>query len=123
MTIQTPQTFLEGQDDTASQWEEILNIQNEIHETRKAGVVSKKEIKLIALISLCLSIILMILGSADREQMDVITAIGLICVLLIYTSLPISTVVYIVIKIKLKKAIKQLDEEITNQTTEIRREK
>ncbi len=55
--------------------------------------------------------------------MDAITAIGLVSVMLIYTSLPISLVLYIVIKRKLKKAIEQLDEEIANQTIEIRREK
>ncbi|MCZ2159008.1 hypothetical protein NPX99_07000 [Bartonella sp. 220] len=126
MTAKKPQiseTFLKERGDTYSRWKEVLNLQKEIHETRNAGVVSKKEIILIALISVCLGLILSVLGNADKDQMDAITAIGLVCVLLIYVSLPISLVLYIVIKRKLKKAIEQLDEEIANQTAETRREK
>ncbi|VEJ46159.1 hypothetical protein [Bartonella vinsonii] len=47
MTAQTPQiskTFLKERDDTYSLWKEVLNLQKEIHETRNAGVVSKKKL-------------------------------------------------------------------------------
>ncbi|EJF82133.1 hypothetical protein [Bartonella doshiae] len=118
MTAQISKTLHEKQDDTSLKWDLALNIQKEIKETMKSGVVSRTESRLIIFISLCLSIILTILGNADKAQMDAATAIGLICVLLLYGSLPISIVLYIVIKKKLNKVIKQLDEALAHQNPE-----
>ncbi|WP_375638481.1 MULTISPECIES: hypothetical protein [unclassified Bartonella] len=109
------------QNDTSSQWDLVLDIQKEVKETLKAGVVSLREFIFIIFISICLYIFLSILGSADKPQMNVATAIGLICALILYGSIPISLVLRIIVKKKLKKVMKQLDEAVANQNT-IRRE-
>ncbi len=54
--------------------------------------------------------------------MNVATAIGLLCALILYGSIPISLVLRIIVKKKLKKVMKQLDEAVANQNI-IRREK
>ncbi len=118
MTTQISKTLHEKQDDTSLKWDLVLNIQKEIKETMKSGIVSRAESRLIIFISLCLSIFLVTTGNADKAQMDAVTAIGLICVLLLYGSLPISVVLYIIIKRKLNKIIKQLDEAIIHQNLE-----
>ncbi|GAA4666172.1 hypothetical protein [Bartonella pachyuromydis] len=123
MTTQTSKTLCEKQNDLSPQWEAALNIQKELKKTIATGVVSRVESRLILFISLCLSIFLVITGNADKSQMDAATAIGLICLLLLYGSLPISAIVYIVIKKKLNKALQQLDEAIAHQKLRSRREK
>ncbi|WP_144753910.1 hypothetical protein [Bartonella saheliensis] len=123
MTTQTSRTLREKQNDLSPQWEAALNIQKELKETIATGVVSRVESRLILFISLCLSIFLVITGNADKSQMDAATAIGLICLLFLYGSLPISAIVYIVIKKKLNKALQQLDEAIAHQKLRSRREK
>ncbi|WP_254492374.1 hypothetical protein [Bartonella sp. B1099] len=113
MTIQKPNvssTASKEQSDTCSQWDLVLDIQKEVKETIKYGVVSKKEFILIIFISICIYIFLAVTGNADKAQMDAITAIGLICSLILYVSIPISLVLYIMVKKKLKKVMKQLDE-------------
>ncbi|WP_375622763.1 hypothetical protein [Bartonella sp. TT119HLJHH] len=110
------------QNDTSSQWDLVLDIQKEVKEILKAGVVSLREFIFIIFISVCLYIFLSILGSADKPQMNVVTAIGLICALILYGSIPIFLVLRIIVKKKLKKVMKQLDEAVANQNT-IRREK
>ncbi|WP_375675294.1 hypothetical protein [Bartonella sp. CL100XZDX] len=112
---------LKEQNDTSSQWDLVLDIQKEVKETLKAGVVSLREFIFIIFISVCLYIFLSILGSADKPQMNVATAIGLICALILYGSIPIFLVLRIIVKKKLKKVMKQLDEAVANQNT-IRRE-
>ncbi|QEE12703.1 hypothetical protein [Bartonella krasnovii] len=97
-----------------SQWDLVLDIQKEVKETIKYGVVSLKEFILIIFISVCLYIFLSIIGNVDKDQMDATTAIGLVCVLILYGSIPVSLVLYIIIKKKLKKVIKQLDEAVAN---------
>lgn len=117
MTTQKPNissTSSEQQNNTYSQWGLVLDIQKEVKETIKHGVVSPKEFILIIFISICLYIFLAIIGNADKAQMDATTAIGLLCVLILYGSIPVSLVLYIIIKKKLKKVIKQLDEAVAN---------
>ncbi|WP_375647684.1 MULTISPECIES: hypothetical protein [unclassified Bartonella] len=109
------------QNDTSSQWDLVLDIQKEVKETLKAGVVSLGEFIFIIFISVCLYIFLSILGSADKPQMDAASLIGLICGLILYGSIPISLVLRIIVKKKLKKVMKQLDEAVANQNI-IRRE-
>ncbi|WP_375682954.1 MULTISPECIES: hypothetical protein [unclassified Bartonella] len=109
------------QNDTSSQWDLVLDIQKEVKETLKAGVVSLREFIFIIFISVCLYIFLSILGHADKPQMDAASLIGLICGLILYGSIPISLVLRIIVKKKLKKVMKQLDEAVANQNT-IRRE-
>ncbi len=53
--------------------------------------------------------------------MDAASLIGLICGLILYGSIPISLVLRIIVKKKLKKVMKQLDEAVANQNI-IRRE-
>lgn len=122
MTTETSSTLREKQNDMSLQWDAVLNIQKELKKTIETGVVSRMESRFITFISLCLSIFLVITGNADKSQMDAATAIGLICLLLLYGSLPISAIVYIVIKKKLNKALKQLDEAIAHQNLRSRRE-
>lgn len=122
MTTETSNILREKQNDMSLQWDTVLNIQKELKKTIETGVVSRMESRFITFISLCLSIFLVITGNADKSQMDAATAIGLICLLLLYGSLPISAIVYIVIKKKLNKTLKQLDEAIAHQNLRSRRE-
>ncbi|WP_375608174.1 MULTISPECIES: hypothetical protein [unclassified Bartonella] len=110
------------QNDRYPQWDLVLDIQKEVKETIKAGVVSLGEFIFIIFISVCLYIFLSILGHADKPQMDAASLIGLICGLILYGSIPISLVLRIIVKKKLKKVMKQLDEAVANQNI-IRREK
>ncbi|WP_375666377.1 hypothetical protein [Bartonella sp. TT121SHDZB] len=103
------------QNDTYPQWDLVLDIQKEVKETIKAGVVSLGEFIFIIFISVCLYIFLSILGHADEPQMDAATLIGLICTLILYGSIPISLVLRIIVKKKLKKVMKQLNEAVANQ--------
>ncbi|WP_039758278.1 hypothetical protein [Bartonella queenslandensis] len=108
--------------DTYSQWNLVIDIQKEVKETIKFGIVSLKEFIFIIFISVFLYILLSITGNADRSQMDATTIIGLICGLILYGSIPISLVLRIIVKKKLKKVMKQLDEAVSHHNT-IRREK
>ncbi|WP_019224303.1 hypothetical protein [Bartonella rattimassiliensis] len=110
-------TSQKTQNDTSPQWDLVLDIQKEVKETVKFGVVSLREFIFIIFISVCLYIFLSIIGNADKVEMDATTAIGLICVLILYGSIPISFVLRIIIKKKLKKVIKQLDEVVANRST------
>lgn len=115
-------TSLKEQNDTYFQWNLILDIQKEVKETMKFGVVSLKEFIFIIFVSVCLYMLLSVTGNADEAQMDAATVIGLICLLILYGSIPIFLVLHIIVKKKLKKVMKQLDEAVANHNT-IRREK
>ncbi|WP_038474033.1 hypothetical protein [Bartonella tribocorum] len=115
-------TSQKEQNDTYIQWNLVLDIQKEVKETVKFGVVSLKEFIFIIFISVFLYIFLSITGNADEAQMNAATVIGSICVLILYGSIPIFLVLHILVKKKLKRVMKQLDEVVVNQNT-IRREK
>ncbi|MBB4076238.1 putative membrane protein YesL [Bartonella fuyuanensis] len=105
------------QNDTYHRWDLVLDIQKEIKEAVKTGVISLKEFIFILFISICLYIFLSIAGTADKAQMDAMAVIGLLCGLILYGSMPISLGLYIIGRKKLKKIMKQLDEVVINQKT------